>query len=54
VKQRLLVPSPYTVIGSRQRLPDEAGITMPYCPVCRGPTVLNSRTTTVGSRFSRQ
>ena len=30
------------------------GTTMPYWPVCRGPTVLNRRTITVGSLRSRQ
>src|SRR5436190_18832628 len=32
----------------------KVGSTMPYCPVCRGPTVLNRRTMTTGSFFSFQ
>ena len=30
------------------------GSTIPYCPVCRGPTVLNRRTTITGSFRSFQ
>ncbi len=34
--------------------PIRVGITIPYLPVCRGPTVLNSLMTTTGSFLSFQ
>ena len=37
-----------------RRLLQRDGITIPYAPLCRGPTVLKSRTITVGSPFSFQ
>jgi hypothetical protein len=55
VKQRDWVPSPYTVIGwPASAWRTKFGITMPYMPVWRGPTVLKRRATTVGSFFSFQ
>jgi hypothetical protein len=43
------VPSPNTVIGSfASACRTKVGTTMPYCPVCRGPTVLKKRITITG------
>ena len=54
-KHRLWVPSPKTVIGSPANpCSMNRGITIPYRPVCRGPTVLNSRAITTGSFDSFQ
>ena len=55
VKQRDCVPSPYTVMGSpASAWRTKFGMTIPYMPVCRGPTVLKRRATTVGCFFSFQ
>ena len=49
------VPSPKTVIGSpASAWRTKFGITMPYCPVWRGPTVLKKRTMMTGSLRSFQ
>ena len=46
-KQRVWVPSPWISIGSPASARSTIrGITIPYCPLCRGPTVLNRRTIT--------
>ena len=55
MKLRGCVPSPKTVIGwPASACRTNVGITMPYWPVWRGPTVLKSRTTITGSFFSFQ
>src|SRR5688572_9833971 len=55
VKLRVCVPSPNTVIGwLASACLTNVGSTMPYCPVWRGPTVLNRRTITTGSFLSFQ
>ena len=55
VKLRDCVPSPKTVIGCpASACRTKFGITIPYCPVCLGPTVLNKRTTITGSLRSFQ
>ena len=49
------MPSPKTVIGSpASACLTKFGITMPYRPVCRGPTVLKKRTMMTGSLRSFQ
>ena len=49
-KQRDWRPSPWMVIGRPvSACLMNVGTTMPYWPVCRGPTVLNKRTITVGA-----
>ncbi len=55
VKQRVWRPSPWIVIGRPvSACLTNVGTTIPYWPVWRGPTVLNSRTMIVGSFRSRQ
>src|SRR5262245_10729369 len=55
VKLRVCLPSPNTVIGCpASACLTKVGSTIPYCPVCRGPTVLNSRTMIIGSLRSFQ
>src|SRR6266849_3579358 len=55
VKERDCLPSPNTVIGSPARAwRTKLGITMPYWPVWRGPTVLKNRTMITGSLRSFQ
>ena len=55
VKLRDWVPSPCTVIGCpASACRTKLGITMPYWPLCLGPTVLKKRTMTIGSFFSFQ
>ncbi len=45
--ERVCVPSPCTSIGSpASALRTKRGITIPYWPLCRGPTVLNRRAMT--------
>ncbi len=49
-KQRVCVPSPWISSGRPASAADtKVGMTMPYCPLWRGPTVLNSRTITQSS-----
>ncbi len=53
-KQRDCSPVPNTVTGSADNAwRTNVGSTIPYCPVWRGPAVLNSRTMVTGSFFSR-
>ena len=55
VKARDCVPSPNTVIGSpASAWRTKFGMTIPYCPVWRGPTVLKKRTMMTGSFRSFQ
>src|SRR6267142_5095199 len=55
VKARDCVPSPKTVIGSpASACRTKLGMTIPYWPVWRGPTVLKKRTTITGSLRSFQ
>src|SRR3954463_10506861 len=55
VNERDCVPSPNTVIGSpASACHTKFGITIPYCPDWRGPTVLKKRTMITGSLRSFQ
>src|SRR5262249_24424869 len=55
VKLRDCVPSPHTVMGwFGSACRTKVRTTIPYCPVCRGPTVLKKRTTMTGSLRSFQ
>ncbi len=54
-RQRVWSPFPKTVMGSPATAwRVKVGTTMPCCPVCLGPIVLNNRTMTVGNFFSRR
>ena len=54
VKTRTWPPSPYTCSGwPASAQSTKRGMTMPYAPLCRGPTVLKKRPMTTGSPLLR-